>query len=387
MFRTPEEQQNIKELSITTCGEVITYKWNGHCIEKSIELEMISCESIMDILDISKANLTIFLSSQRFNFCLHLLNPNYKIPKYVYLIVIDGYVKIGRTYSIEARYSLKKTNEGLKRLVYVNDDKAAEKALKNEFSGAYERRPGHKEFFIVNSLKYAIERFDRIVSRFVINDDSNSVKKHVKTFVNDVIYGTNTFISNDAFAVVISAFADKSIESCYQLIARIDRIYSKVDKNNFIAVFKEEGDTFQYWKFYGYMIIVNNNSKLVNISRLWKTIAKVNNYHGRMGLRDFLKTDKIKALRENSEVITKNYPNRPLLNGRWAPIIFVHLILYYLNPRYMSEVAKMMTDMIFERRVDMRTGRMLGGASNNKIMKMIRRRNRRFTEITGKESF
>lgn len=266
MSRTPEEQQNIKELSITTCGEVIIYKWNGHCIEKSIGLDMISCESIMDILNVSKANLTIFLSSQRFNFCLHLLNPNYKIPKYVYLIVIDGYVKIGRTYSIEARYSLKKTNEGLKRLVYVSDDKAAEKALKNEFSEAYEKRPGHKEFFIVSSLKYAIERFDRIVSRFVI--DFNPTDEHVKTFDKHVKYGTNTFISNDAFAVVVSAFADKSIESCYQLINRIDRIYNKVDKNNFIAVFKEEGDTFQYWKFYGYIIIVNNNSKLVNISRL-----------------------------------------------------------------------------------------------------------------------
>ena len=83
MSRTPEEQQNIKELNVTTCGEVIIYKWNGHCIEKSIELGMISCNSIMDMLEVTKANLTIFLSSQRFNFCLHLLNPNYEIPKYV----------------------------------------------------------------------------------------------------------------------------------------------------------------------------------------------------------------------------------------------------------------------------------------------------------------
>ena len=385
MSRTPEEQQNIKELNITTHGEVIIYKWNGHCIEKSIELGMISCESIMDILDVSKTNLTVFLSSQRFNFCLHLLNPNYEIPKYVYLIVIDGYVKIGRTYSIEARYSLKKTNEGLKRLVYVNDDKATERALKNEFSGAYERRPGHQEFFIVNSLKYAIQRFDRIVSKFTI--DVNPVNEHVKTFEKHVKYGTNTFISNDAFKVVVSAFADKSIESCCRLITRIDTIYNKVDKNNFIAVFKEEGDTFQYWRFYGYIIIVDNNSKLVNISRLWKTIAGINNYHGKMKLKDFLRTDRIRTLREESEIIVKNYPKRPLLNGKWAPIIFVHLILYHLNPKYMSEVARMMTDMIFERRVDMRTGKMLGGMFESKIMRMIKRCNRRFTEITGKTSF
>ena len=57
MARTPEEQQNIKELNITKHGEVIIYKWNGHCIEKSIELGMISCDSIMDILNVMKMEL------------------------------------------------------------------------------------------------------------------------------------------------------------------------------------------------------------------------------------------------------------------------------------------------------------------------------------------
>lgn len=314
MARTPEEQQNIKELNITKHGEVIIYKWNGHCIEKSIELGMISCDSIMDILNVTKATLTKFLSSQRFNFCLHLLNPNYAIPKYVYLIIIDGYVKIGRTYSIEHRYSLKDIKDGLKRLVYVNNDKAAERALKNEFSEVYERRPGHQEFFIVNSLKYAMQRFDIIVSRFAIN--VNPSNEHVKTFEKDITYGTNTFISNDAFTVVVSAFADKSIESCCRLITRIDTIYNKVDKNNFIAVFKDGDETYQYWRFYRYIIIVNNKLKLVNISRLWKTIASVNNYNGRMGLRDFLASDRIRTLREHSEIITRTYQKRPLLNGK-----------------------------------------------------------------------
>lgn len=385
MSRTPEEQQNIKELNITKRGEVIIYKWNGHCIEKSIELGMISCESILEILNIQKATLIKFLSSQRFNFCLHLLNPSYTIPSYVYFIVIDGYVKIGRTYSIDARYSLMKIKDGLKRLVYVNNDKAAEKALKNAFGEVYERRPGHQEFFIVEYLRKALSLFDTIVSRFAIN--VNTPNEHVKTFVKHITYGTNTFISNDAFKVVVSAFADKSIESCCRLIARIDTIYNKVDKNNFIAVFKDGDETYQYWRFYGYIIIVNNNLKLVNISRLWKTIAKVNNYHGRMGLRDFLASDRIKTLREHSEIITRTYQKRPLLNGKWAPLIFVHLILYYLNPKYMSEVAKMMTDMIFERHIDMRTGRIIGGMIESKIMRMIKDCNRRFTEITGKDNF
>ena len=54
MSRTPEEQQNIKELNITKRGEVIVYKWNGYRIEKSISLNMISCESILEILNIQK---------------------------------------------------------------------------------------------------------------------------------------------------------------------------------------------------------------------------------------------------------------------------------------------------------------------------------------------
>lgn len=53
----------------------------------------------------------------------------------------------------------------------------------------------------------------------------------------------------------------------------------------------------------------------------------------------------------------------------------------------MSEVAKMMTDMIFERRIDMRTGRMTGGMIKNKIIRMIKDCNKRFTEITGKDNF
>lgn len=385
MSRTPEEQQNIKELNITRCGEVIIYKWNGHCIEKSIELGMISCESILEILGIPKITLTKFLSSQRFNFCLHLINSSYTIPSYVYLIVIDKYVKIGRTYNIDARYSLKNIKDGLKRLVYVNNSRLAEKALKNAFGEVYERRPGHQEFFMAEYLKKALSLFDKTVSKFAINVNTPNV--HVKTFVNDVVYGTNTFISNDAFTVVVSAFANKSIESCCRLIARIDTIYNKVDKNNFIAVFKDGDETYQYWRFYGYIIIVNNNLKLVNISRLWKTIAKVNNYHGRMGLRDFLASDRIRTLREHSEIITRTYQKRPLLNGKWAPLIFVHLILYYLNPKYMSEIARMMTDMIFERRIDIRTGKMTGGIIENKVMRMIKDCNRRFTEITGKDDF
>ena len=87
-------------------------------------------------------------------------------------------------------------------------------------------------------MRKALDLFDRIVSRFAIDFDPTD--EHVKTFNKHVKYGTNTFISNDAFKVVISAFADETIESCRQLIARIDTIYNKVNKNNFIAIFKKK---------------------------------------------------------------------------------------------------------------------------------------------------
>lgn len=98
------------------------------------------------------------------------------------------------------------------------------------------------------------------------------------------------------------------------------------------------------------MIIIDSNTNQLNVSRIWKSILKTDNIHHK--LNKFLKTINIKRYidRYNIKIERKSYKNKPLLNGFYGPIVFIHLILYYLNAKYLLEVATMLTDMILNRK-------------------------------------
>ena len=191
-----------------------------------------------------------------------------------------------------------------------------------------------------------------IVEKYEIPIPNN---KQIDDKTDDKNYGRDVFLTDKATRVVLSAFSDMNDDEIGRILLSVSSIYSKVNQDDFIAIYKHDDDEFYYWKYHGYVILVNMTNETVNISRLWKTAAAVENYHGSITLSKFLKSKRITSMFPPESI--KHIP-KPLMNGRWGSILFVHFVLYQLSSKYTANVAIMVTRMIFERKFDIRTGEM-----------------------------
>ena len=338
---------------------------------------MYKLSSILSILNVNSQTIIKFISSQIFNYCLHVYDNSYKIPNYVYFITFNDHVKIGRTFKIDKRYTPSILKDNLRRIVFVKNVEKAEKELKKEFSKKYEYYNDRTlESFKVNDINRGLQLFDRIVKKYKIKEIEN---KHIQYYHMNAIYGTDFYLSYIACSVLISIFADINYNECLSNINDIELFYNKINKNDFIAIVKESKHAFQYWKYYGYIIIIDNSTNQLNISRLWKSIVKTDNLKDELYM--FLKAANISRLMKNNniQIEKKTYKNKPLLNGKYGPIVFIHLILHYLNAKYMFEVATILTDMVLNKKINIQTSNMKGGSINNDNILLKKIRNERAT--------
>lgn len=375
-----EISQNINPIQISEHGEVIKYKQkvidNSNEyeleVERSINNDMYSLSSISKLLHIELSILNNFINSQRFNFILSCFDSSYKIPQFVYFIVFDGFVKIGRTFDLKQRYNPSQLNENVKRIIFVKNVNIVEKELKETFKKKFQKFyiSSDERFIIPNKkIKSALKVFDNAVNSYNIRKIEN---KHIKQYHHDKTYGSGYFVSPIVCSILISIYCNIDFKLCKNFINTIEHFYNRINKNDFIATFKECRNNFQYWKYNGYVIIVNITNNTVNISRLWKTIIqtdykkKLNN----MKLWKFLQKTTIQRLIKSHELRFESikYKNKPLLNGKWGSLIFVHIILYELNAKYMIKVAKMLTEMIFNRKIEIDNYKSIKGGNiiNNK---------------------
>lgn len=358
MLKTPEEQQKIKGIEISKHGEVIRYKHKDKELEKSIPLNKFSATSLIRFLGINRKEFNDFVGSTRFDYCLHLIDPSYKIPNFVYLIILKGQLKIGRTHDINKRYRIRDLKDKLKRLVFVGSNvEKAEDELKDKFSSLFTPVDEHLEFFEGFDLQKALNAFDSVVKKYEVDIPENT---QIKRTNHDPNYGTETYLSDKATRVVLSAFSYMDDDEIGGILLSVSTIYNKINQDDFIAVYKYYDDEFYYWKYHGYVILVNITDETVNISRLWKTAAAVENYRGRVKLSDFLKSERITSMFPRDSIKKITYDTKPLMNGKWGSILFVHFVLYQLSSKYTANVAMMVTRMIFERKFDIRTGEMNG---------------------------
>lgn len=382
-FVIPEKQQKIFNLEISEKDEIlecnITINNKKYIIIKSLSNNMYKLSSIISILNTNIHAVTKFISSQTFNYCLHSYDNSYKIPSYVYFLKFSDHVKIGRTYRIDKRYASSIVKNNLKRIVFVNNIEKAEKELKTEFSKKYKYyKDNSLEGFKVKDIKRALELFDKISKKYKIKETENP---HVKYYYMNTTYGTDYYLSYISCSLLISLFADIDYNECLSNINNIELFYNKINKNDFIATVKESNHTFQYWKYHGYIIIIDISTNQINISRLWKSIIKTDNLKDELHI--FLKTANISRLIKNNHIQIKSekYKKKPLLNGKYAPIVFIHLILHYLNAKYMFEVATLLTDMILNRKIVLQTSNMKGGSINNIVLEKIRKENDLFKSL------
>ena len=217
--------------------------------------------------------------------------------------------------------------DNLKRLVFVgNNVEDAEDELKEKFSNLFTSVDEHLEFFKEFDLQKALDAFDMIVEKYEIPIPNN---KQIDDKTNDKKYGRDIFLSDKATRVVLSAFSDMDDDEIGRILLSVSSIYNKINQDDFIAVYKYEDDEFYYW-----------------------------NYHGSITLSKFLKSKRITSMFPPESITHIKYIPKPLMNGRWGSILFVHFVLYQLSSKYTANVAIMVTRMIFERKFDIRTGEM-----------------------------
>ena len=248
------------------------------------------------------------------------------------------------------------------RVVSVNDVEEAEKAIKNAFKKKYRLySKKSKERFLISDIEGSLKIFDATIERFKTKDVSN---EHVKQYDLDSTYGTGILISPLAAILIISMFSDRDYNTATSLIRTVEAAYGRINKDDFIAITKIDSDTFQYWKYYGYVIIINLTKSTVNISRLWRSICKTEKISIRnIRITDFLDSAPIQRVIKRGKITIEDigYRKEPLMNGKWAPIIFIHLILHYLNAEYLLDVSNMLIKMIFDRTIQIKTSSMSGG--------------------------
>ena len=353
--KTTEEQQQIPELEITKNGEVLTYTLNNMKISKHVSNNMYLLKSICALIPKHKyKQITSFLSSLRFQYILQAYDEDYKTQEFVYYIQYDDYVKIGRTFDIKKRYQPRDIKDRVHRLVFVDDVDECESELIETFTFNYTVYKGKEGFDITKQedINKSLALFDVIVDKYTSNIKVN-ISKHVQHYTHDPIFGTGFYLSPLAASIVLNTFSNKQYKECKTFFETVEMISGNVDKMDYLSLFVEEKDAFFYWKFHGYTVIVNMDKNLINASRLWNTILKAQGKEKSDNtFFRFLQLPRVEEMIKRNpglEPVSKTYKKRPLLNGRYMPVIFVHFIVYYLDAQYAFEVAKLMTESLFEK--------------------------------------
>ena len=94
----------------------------------------------------------------------------------------------------------------------------------------------------------------------------------------------------------------------------------------------------------------------------------INDKYRNIKLSHFLKSAFIKNIfNEHNEIkpISYKYKDRPLLNGKYLPVYFTHFIIQYLNAKYAVEIAKYLTESLFEEQ-NKKSIKILSKEDNNK---------------------
>ena len=350
-----EQQQKIPEIEINENGEMLIYTLGDMKITKHTANNMYTLYSIHKLMsNIQYKTITSFLSTSRFQYMLQSYDSDFIKREFVYYIQFDNYVKIGQTFDITKRYQPRDIKNRVKRLVFVKCVNNCERNLIKNFNERYIPYRGREGFKIIsqNDISESLRLFDSIVENYKLTTDDD-LTKHVQHYKYDKIYGTGFYLSPLAASIVLNMYSDTDYTNCKTFIKTIETMDSKFDKSDYISTFDESGDTFFYWKFHGYTVIVNIDKNMINASRLWNTILKSQNKDKKDNpFTNFLKRPHIQEIFKNNpetRPIKLHYNKRPLLNGRYMPIVFAHFILDSLDAKYSYEVAKLMTESLFEK--------------------------------------
>ena len=272
-----------------------------------------------------------FLNSQKFDFFLNLIDENHKVHDYVYLIKQPFGIKFGNVINIDQECFLNELNTDLKRFVFVSDSEECLQALKIGFSKF--KRIDVNEFEM--NLKTALQVFDKIVEPYKINEKNEN--DYMRYYKNDLAFNNSTYISSKIVPILFSAFTERSIKDSIEEVSKMEDIVKTIDKDDYISIIKEEGIEFIYWSFRNTVLIINKSTQEVNLSRLWKSALKCSSKNKPKKFSSLLNGKVVNKLIEKYpefKPVRKAFKNRPILSGRYGPLLYIHYIYNYLRLNY-----------------------------------------------------
>lgn len=364
---SPEFQQGIKKITVTKNGEMFEYNVNGVILKKSIKKGFYTLASIASLIEVTVELLARFINSGRFMFCIRNHDPSFELYEYVYFIEYDDFVKIGMTVNMDRRYPLKDVRDKVRRVVRVKTVDDVEAKLKREFAKKFHYYSSRsKERFVIDDIQEGLNLFDNTVRPYLMDDIKNP---HVKKYNKHKIYGSCILVSPLAASILITIFSERDYRASKSVIDTVEAAYRRINTNDFIAVVQIHGENIQYWKYHGYVIIINRNNNTVNISRLWKTVSKAIRKPGQreIQMKEFEKSAPIRRVLKDTSatIVDRKYPEMPLLNGKWAPTFFIHLVIQYLSVKYNVDTASILSGLILDKIIDISPTSISGGALRN----------------------
>lgn len=199
------------------------------------------------------------------------------------------------------------------------------------------------EEFKVN-IRLALQIFDKVVEKY--KSDKEVKNDYIKIYNNDLNFGNSVYISSKVVPIIISAFTERSLENATHDIVITENAAKTINKNDYLSLVEEEGNEFIYWGFRKTIIIINQTTQEVNLSRLWKTTLKNSNRNKSAKLAKFLNTKIISGMiKKYPELkpVKRTFKNKPLLNGKYASLVYIHYVYSYLDIDYAYEVGKYVT--------------------------------------------
>lgn len=337
----------VKEVKIDTFIEEDmqgnTYQYNlynyKNCqILKRMSDGKINLSHLAKTIDPTIKTIKPFTDSMEFYNQLMIFDDELEKAGNIYLLRYPTYIKIGRTFNIDKRYSEWEERQYLTELISVKNDVKAENAVLNALNKSKIKIHHGREYFkcenaneyrrIVSIFRNALKKYKTTHHSSPLIDNS-CVKK---SGITRGLYGTSEIAT-----IIINKYAtDKKDYLHLNGAATIDNNNRKID----ILLDPYTNQEFWYVKLGDYTTLRWFNKSYYNIDKLIREINK--KLHKRFEVKKWLDSAEFKELEEFYNSMRKN--NEPIIMEYKNNVNGHKKVSQYLSGRYIH--AQVVTELI-----------------------------------------
>ena len=280
-----------------------------------------------------------FINSAAFYKSIILLDEELSIVESIYILKFDGYVKIGRTNSIERRYNRSILNSNLIGCSPVSNQFKAEQALLSKFKDRFQIHHG-KEFFEYkdeNDFEEMKKIFAIVSNEFKCSSNARS-SKLIQTFKNSE-RKIEIWIDIRLSPILIQRFGKN--EELRRNTINFCRLISRQIKNGYFDIVHdvEINEDYSFWYFYGYVILERSRTHFVNASRVINSVLRTD-CGKRITFMQILEQNNVlrsmliqlKSEDPSNEYFLYNSKSQPELNGWYIKTDALPTLVAILNP-------------------------------------------------------